>query len=184
MSDLLLPGSVVREIQKRKWVEQRREHSAKVMALLDFDDPVCREWEPELKRLDPFLRLGRAKPMAYEPGFTIRPGFYHWVRDNPTAAMTVSAITGPDDEFVEPDSGLLEALRRNDLQNPEVYRAVIGQRAMREAEEEKERQKDLERANGEVLELYLAKTRAQVSMNTDAPWVQSVHGRRGARKAA
>jgi hypothetical protein len=183
MPDLLLPGNVVREIQKRKWVEQRREHAARIETLLDFDDPVCREWEPELKRLDPYLRLGRARPMAYEPGFTVRPGFYHWVRDNPTAAMTVSVIDGPDGEFVEPDSGLLAALKRNDLQNPEVYRAVIGQRAVREAEEERERELELERANSEVLELYLAKTRAQVSMNTGSPWTQNAAGKRSAKRA-
>jgi hypothetical protein len=76
---LLLPPKVQREIQKTKWREQRAERHAAIMRMLDFDDPVARQWTTVLTKLDPSLRLARARPQAYEPGINIRPGFYHWV---------------------------------------------------------------------------------------------------------
>src|SRR5438105_925825 len=101
---LLLPAHVEREIQQRKWAERRREHRAALDALLDFDDPVCRQWQPELRKLDPQLRLARARPLAHKPGFPVIPGFYHWVRENETAPATVTPITAPDGKsFAEPD---------------------------------------------------------------------------------
>lgn len=179
MSDLLLPASVRREILKDRWAEQRREWRAKLEALFDFQDPVCLEWNPDLKELDPLLRLGRARPLAYEPGWTVQPGFYHWVRDNETAAPTVTPITGPDESFREPDSGVLEDLRRSDLRNPRVFAMLLAQRQVREEQQRLRVERDREERQQEMLDRYLAGNRAFVSTSTGSSWSQSARGRRG-----
>lgn len=177
---LLLPPKVQAEIAKEKWDVERQRRRALVLELIDFEDPVCCEWQPVLEALDPYLRLGRAKPMAYAAGVVMRPGYYHWVRDNPTAVITVEAITGPDGEsFAEPDSRLLDQLRGNDLQNPQIYAALIANHAEAEASMEKERADEREAIDAEVLERWKAASETSVSMNRDAPWTQNTAGRRG-----
>jgi hypothetical protein len=176
---LHLPPRVAREIHKEKWEAQRAHQRATVERLLDFDDPVCREWRPVLEQVDPYLRLGRARPQAYEPEFNVRPGFYHWVRMNPTAAPTVEPITGPDGEsFTEPDSSLLDRLRGNDLQDPRAYAALIAKHEQRELAREREQEADREEINREVLERWAAASRTQVLVSDDVPWTQNAAGRR------
>lgn len=178
MSDLLLPPNVVAEIQKQEWAERRARFRAKLDALLDFDDPVCRQWNPHLRELDPLLRMGRARPMAYEPGWAIVPNYYHWVRDNPTAPPSVTPITGPDEEWAEPDSRVLDMLRRNDLQNPLVFAAMLEQYDRQQKAEEKQEQVEDEERQREILERWQAASRVQVSTNRDSPWTQNMRGRR------
>lgn len=182
MGDLLLPARVQREIIKEKWAEQRAQQRALVERMLDFDDPVCREWAPVLAKLDPMLRLGRARPQAYEPGVSVTPGFYHWVRENEGAPWTVTPITAPDGvSFAEPDSRLLAQLEGNDLQDPRVWRALIEQAEQAEAERERREDERLREMNETVYEKFLAGTRTQVSMNSDSPWTQNAAGRRDAK---
>jgi hypothetical protein len=179
MSSLLLPGDVAREIQKKKWAELRAFHRAQLDQLFDFDDPVTREWNPELQRLDPLLRLGRARPKAdpASTGLPVRPGFYHWIRENDTAAPTMTAITGPDGEgFAYPSSGVLEDLRRSDLQNPAIFRALLARQAARERDEEQAKLDERKDRRQEFSERWKAVSRTQVSMNTDTPWAQNAAG--------
>ena len=177
MSDLLLPPKVRKEIQKDRWAAQRAQYRARLGLLFDFDDRVCKEWNPALKSLDPRLRLGRAKPMAYEPGWSIIPNFYHWVRDNETAAPTVTPITGPDDSFREPDSGVLNDLKRCDLRDPLVFAALLEQRKADDDARERRISEHREERQTEILDRYKAGTETRVSM-TDVPWTQSKRGRR------
>lgn len=174
-----VPPKVAQELAE----EQRGHYRAVLFPLFDFDDPVCRQWNPELRKLDPHIRIGRAKPMAYVPGVPVRPGFYHFLRDNPGAPPTVSAITGADDEWVEPDSGLLRKLQSNDLQNPAVIVAMRAEQERIKEEEERDKLRDREARQGEILERWAAGTRTQVSLNPDVPWSQNAAGRR-ARKPA
>lgn len=183
MPDWWLPHSVVLENQKREWVEARARHRAVIERLMDFDDPVCREWTPELQRLCPDLRMGRARPQAYEPGYTIIPGFYHWVRDNVSTADSVQPITAPDGvSFEEPTSAVLEDLRRNDLQNPHVYAALINRHVEVELERERQEQEDHQERVQEVLDRWKSATGAQVLMSPDVPWSQNTAGRRGVKR--
>lgn len=181
MPELLLPRSVVREIAKRKWAEQRAEWRAQLDKMFDWNDPVCVAWSPYLRELCPQLRLGRAKGRAAEPGFTVLPGYYHWVRDNETAPPTVTPITGPEGEWREPDSGVLEDLAMCDLQNPKVFMRLLAQREERERAIEEERAREREERQQEILGRYLAGTRVQVSMNDHSPWTQNARGRRQRR---
>lgn len=178
MSGLLLPANVVREIQKREWAERRAELRAALAALFDFEDPVCAEWNPLLGDLDARLRLGRARPLAYEPGLGVIPGFYHWVRDNETAPPTVTPITSPDGAFREPDSGVLGDLRSQDLHDPTVFLALLAGRRAKEQAAEREREAERAERRQEITDRYLAGTRVQVSLDDSTPWAQNAAGLR------
>lgn len=183
MDGLLLPPKVQAEIDKEKYKAERERRRALAERLLDFDDPVSREWQPTLTLIDPHLRLGRARGQAYEPGMNVRPGFYHWYRDNPTAAPTIEPITGPDGEsFAEPDSRLLEQLRGNDLHHPAVWRAHIQKRADTEAAREKQLEEEKQRRITGTLERYKAGNNASVLVSDDVAWSQNVAGRKGRKK--
>lgn len=177
MPDLLLPPDVVREIQKRKWADQRAEFRARVEQLFDFGDSVCELWNPHLRDLDPLLRMGRARPLAYEPGWGVQPGFYHWVRDNENAAPTVTPITDAGGGFREPDSGVLEDLRRSDLRNPAVFIGLLQQAKAKEVAASADRLAEREERQQEILDRFIAGTRVGVSMNTDTAWTQNHAGR-------
>jgi hypothetical protein len=180
---LHLPPRVQREIQKDKWADQRAQHRATLRRLLDFEDSLCVEWTRVVAKIDPYLCLGRAHPQAYEEGFNVRPGFYHWVRWNETATPTVEPITGPDGEsFAEPDASLLEHLRRNDLQDPRVFAAVVARHGEREKAEERRLEEHQAKMDREVLERWNAGTRTQVLLSDDVAWSQNAAGRRGVRQ--
>lgn len=182
MSDLLLPGRVARELQRERWQEERRRSRALIEELFEFNDRVCREWSKHLRKLDPYLRLGRARPNAHTDRFAVRPGFYHWIRDNPTTEPTVAAITTADDGWCEPDSGLLRDLGRADLQNPRAVAWALERRERRERAVQAERDREKTARLEELAERWQAATRAQVSMNRDTPWSQNAAGKRGAKR--
>ena len=178
MSDLLLPRTVARELQKEKWLEERRRSRALVEALFDFDDRVCREWSKHLRKLDPYLRLGRARPKAESDRFPVRAGFYHWIRDNPSAEPTVSVITTADDGWCEPDSGLLRELEQADMQNPRAVAAALERRERRERAVQAERDREHSDRLNELVERWNAASRASVSMDRSVPWTQVAGARR------
>lgn len=92
-------------------------------------------------------------------------------------------LASDGDGFIEPGAWVFDMLRAQDWWNPEVRRDR--ERVKREAEIAAERRKDEERRerDEEVMERYLAGTRAFVSMDRSTPWTQGVRGRRGTRKA-
>ena len=178
-----LPPRVERELQKEKWVAERARQRSLVRELFDFDDAVCKEWAAALRAIDPHLRLGRAKPQAHESefGYDITPGFYHIVRFNQMGPPSFYVVDNGDGGFVYPNSGMLDELRRNDLQNPAVWREQIGRRAMAEQAHEKEKEEKRAARVADVIDRYKAKTDASVSMS-DTGWSNSNAGRKG-RKA-
>ena len=94
---------------------------------------------------------------------------------------SVKPIIGPDGCFVDPSvnaSAIFDSLREQDWWNPEVRRERerVQEEARRAAE--KRKQQEREDRDREVLERYLAVSRAQVSMNRDTPWTQNAQGRR------
>jgi hypothetical protein len=171
---LWVPPKVEAEMAEQARVQSR----ARLRALMDFDDPVCKQWEPELRKLDPYIRLGRAKPMAYAPDLGVKAGYYHFLRDNPGAPPTVAPITGPNDEWIEPDGGVLRKLQENDLQRPGVMRERLAREQRREQEQEREQERDLEEWTAEAVERWNAGNRAFVSMDRSTPWTQSARAKR------
>jgi hypothetical protein len=98
---------------------------------------------------------------------------------------SVKPIVGPDGCFVDPSvnaSAIFESLREQDWWNPQVMRER--ERVKVEAERAAERRKEQEREERtqEILERWLAVSRAQVSMSSDSPWSQNAAGKRGAKQ--
>lgn len=161
---------------------QRREATAFLGLTTDDGSKWWRDWNRDLEAFMPGLRLCLCPDPAPVDAVAIgaRPG--RWGLLFPSmmgGPASVSAFSGPNDEFVEPGSWVFEMLRAHDWQNPEVLRDRDRAREAAERAAEKRREEDKRRMDEEVLEHYLAGTRAFVSMNTDTPWSQSHAGRRG-----
>lgn len=181
MSMLELPPRVRAEIAKDKHKAERERRWTHALELLDFDDPVCREWQPHLQQLDPHLLMARALPRAEDPDLNIRAGFFHWVRKNPREILTCEPITAPDGEsFALPDGSLLNNLRANDLQNPAVVRDMFQRQLEAEAAKERDEAEAKQRRVDGTIERYKRGNNAHVSMTPG--WSATNAGRKG-RKA-
>jgi hypothetical protein len=171
---LWVPPKVRRELR-----DSTAAHTADVMAMVDRFKGFMDQYNRMLKEIDPHLELIFAKPNARAPGLV--PGRYHVMRHIPGGPPTLLPVTGPNGEFVEPDSGVFEALARSDLWND---RQTQDQRRNREAAErarDRQRAHEAQERQSELAERWAAVSRAQVSMNRSAPWSQNTSGRRGAR---
>lgn len=177
MTRLWLPPKVSREL-----AEQSQEYNASLNLVCQTDE-VCDEWNRELKRLDPYLRMVKA-PERPVLGLPLHPAAYHILRDNPTAPTSVIPIVNGDGSPRLPPGRLLEELKGMDLQDVRVER--MRERIQRESERAEERRKERvrEERQEDTLERWRAVSRTQVSMNPDAPWTQNAAGRRGVKKAA
>lgn len=144
--------------------------------MFTFDDPVMDQWNPELRKIDVFLRLGRARDKAEAAG--IVAGYYHILRINPGAPLTVNPLTSPDGGFVEPSMAMLEALKGCDLQNDAVVKAKRKMDADRRAGLERDKARETSDRQREIFERFQAATRVHVS-RTDVPWTNKVKGRKG-----
>jgi hypothetical protein len=125
----------------------------------------------------------RAREAARAPARAIRckPGYYHFLRDNPGAPPTCDTITGPDGEsFAEPDSSVLEKIRSNDLLDPRVVVAMEAARERDQEQEAYERAQRRDERQGEIYERYVAGNRTFVSLSDATGWTQSAKGKRGA----
>lgn len=99
------------------------------------------EWRKELRTIDPYLDLVRAKDSAEGvPG--LKPGYYHVIRHNPGAPTSLMAIETEDGGFKEPDSSVFDMLRRSDFWNDELQRDR--RRKLERARESENRRKERE----------------------------------------
>lgn len=160
---------------------QRREAHAFLGLTTDDGSAWWRDWNRDLEAFMPGLRLCFAPdPCPVEAAaIGARPG--RWGLLFPSVMggpRSVSSFSGPNDEFVEPGAWVFDMLRANDWHNPEVRRER--ERRLEAAERARKRREEAEdeQRTEEILERYLAGTRAFVSMNRDTPWSQNVAGRR------
>lgn len=173
MGRLFLPPAVTRELQ-----QERIAHYARVAVLTHHAD-VMDDFNRELKAIDPYLELVKAKE-TIEAGTPLKPGYWHIIRHNPGAPPSILTIEGPDGEYVEPDSGVYRQLQEwCDLQNPAVERRRRQRAQQIKQAQERQLARDRDDAEAETLERYLAGTRAQVSMA--GHWSQAAAGKRGRR---
>lgn len=126
------------------------------------------EWfDAQLKELDPNLTLVRAAEHSTSPDLV--PGYWHIHRRNVIGLDTYIAITGPDGEFAEPNSGIIEQLRKDDLQRAGAWEEF---EARLDREEESYRRKVLDQRaemKDEFAGRYKAKANPGVSM-ADVGW--------------
>jgi hypothetical protein len=175
MSELWTPPDVTRDLR-----EMTATHNRLLLEVIDFDIPGYAEIQRELQGYDPLLRIGKAKERAHLPG--VRPGFWHVVRLTEAGPYYCQPLEGVDGEYAEPSLAMFDALRRADLQNPQVVAAR--QRADEQAALERERAEarvDEER-QAEIVERWKAVSETSVSMSTATPWSQNAAGRKGTRK--
>lgn len=156
--------------------EQKRREFAAEIAKRIYMDRRCEEFTDRLQLMDPQLVMVKAHDLI-APGTPLRAGFYHVLRRNENAPMTVIPIT-ENGAYVEPDSRVYSKLAAGNMTQRRVMQDIERQdRAVEDAiRREGERAKDDRKA--ELKERVLAVTRAQVSMNRDTPWTQNSQGRR------
>lgn len=113
-------------------------------------------FDQQLQEMDPLLSLVRADERSSHPDLV--PGYWHIQRRNPIGLHTYIAITGPDGEFAEPHSGIIEQLRKDDLQRDGAWDEF---EARLDREEESYRRKVLDQRaamKDEFLGRYKSKT--------------------------
>jgi hypothetical protein len=161
----------------------RREATAFLGLTTDDGSDWWRGWNRDLEAFMPGLRLCFAPDPCPVDATAIgaRPGRFGLLFPSVMGSpRSVSSFAGPNDELVEPGSWVFDWLRENDWQNPDVLRDRKRAQEAAERAKAKREQDDHDRMTADILERYLAGSRAFVSMNRDSPWTQSHAGRRGA----
>lgn len=123
----------------------------------------------ELRKIDPHLELVRASPNATLPG--LKPGYYHVVRRNPSAPVSVEVLEGPNGEFVEPGSNVFDMLERSDMWSERAMK--IRQKKELDTARSRARQKErecLERMD-EVRDRLRSLNNEQILVK-EIPWVR------------
>jgi hypothetical protein len=138
------------------------------------ETPITPHWDRELAKIDHLLRLRKAKEHAHLLG--VRPGFYHLIRLNEEGPPWVQVIEY-EDQYVEPTSDLLEALRACDLQNDRVVRDRVAHDELADRRKARADELERERRIEEARERVAAMTRTQVLTSSDVPWAQNSAGR-------
>lgn len=135
LNGVYVPDHVVRQQQ-----DLRARHEAELFALAQLNG-VCQEWTKILKEIDDRLEMVWFDDHAKAAGVT--PGRFHVLRHNPAARPGLHPVTGPNGEFIFPNSALLDKLRAADLWDDRV----VADRKKREKalEDAEQRQKDRER---------------------------------------
>lgn len=136
-----------------------------------------KHFDAELRKLDQRLSLVRAGTQFTMPGLV--PGYWHVKRRNDPPAMdSYLPLMGPDGEFVEPHMGILENLKRQDLQRD----GALDELRKREEREREDQEKAKRFRAADRQEEFATRLKAienpGVSM---APgWTYRKKGRRGA----
>lgn len=130
-------------------------------------------WNRELKAIDENLEM-----VWFDDGVDIVgvvPNRYHVLRVSPDPTVPVNIIPITDDEggFVEPNSAVFDRLRAGDMWNDRAVMDREKRRADAQAAAERQRERETEDRQAEILERWVAATRAQVSFG-DAPWSQNM----------
>jgi hypothetical protein len=140
-----------------------------------------RYWNPLLQEKDPRLELafvGEAPPV---PGiFSYR---WHVLRHNENGPDSYWALEGPDGEFREMGSDILEHFNRSDLWDPRVREGV--EVSMRRKKVSQERAKDLRREQrvDELTSNVNAMIRPSVLVSDGVKWSNRSAGKRGRKES-
>lgn len=177
MSQLWTPPKVRRELQ-----ETTAEHNSAVLSMFELQYGILDKWNRELKKIDPLLRLGRAKEKAHAPG--VEPGFYHLIRINPGAPIWVQPLHDGQGNFVEPTSRMLDLLRASDLQNTAAVRAREAEDAAQVRAVEKAKEDGHEERVDTMMEHWRASSQVRIPFRglERTGWSQAVAGRRGVKR--
>jgi hypothetical protein len=133
-------------------VLERERRTALLEAQIESYRKTFDHWNKILQDIDPHIQLVRAQDDANAPG--LKPGFWHVLRNAPGSPPSIIVHQGPNGEYREPDSGLLEELRRDDMwSSRSLKERKEKQKAARRAQEREEKREKDERID-EIIERY------------------------------
>lgn len=163
------------KVSREHW-EQMLAWEAQVQAAMHWEGGILDQWNPELRKLDPFLCLAQAGPGARVAG--VLPGLYHLVRRRDPATATFMMVTPlhVDGKFVEPSDAMLRGLRAADLQNPRAVQDRMRRDIEASRSAANEERRDDEDRRDQLRDGLNAITRTQVNMSPDIPWAQNFAG--------
>lgn len=123
--------------------KQREAAQQFTQQLISQADAVGRiqHFNKELKKIDPYVEVVKADDNATHPA--LKRGYWHIVRRPPVGMPAIVVHEGPDGEFRDLDSGILQTLRDGDMWSSERQRDR--ERMARKAEKAKEREEERER---------------------------------------
>jgi hypothetical protein len=140
------------------------------------DDPVATDFTRALRRVDERLMMVRARD-TIEGGTPLRAGFYHVLRFNEGAPLSVFALHD-NGRYIEPNSKVFERLAAGNLHDPRVFRALKDIPRLAQAEEDRQKARERSDRRDELRDRVNAATRTYISFNDDTPWSQNVQGRK------
>lgn len=121
------------QLQARARYESLLAHGLEITEKLKY-------WNRELKKIDPYLELVKAQNNTRHPA--LKPGYYHIFHHRPGGIPNVIVHQGDQGEFREPDSGLLEMLKRGDTWSDRSMKER--KRLQKQAERAQRRQEERE----------------------------------------
>lgn len=142
-----------------KNAELSRQAAAEYLHHVELHDQL-RRWNRELKRIDPYLQLVKAREDSSLPG--LKPGYFHVLRHNPTGPPSLIVHQGPNGEFREPDSGLFEELRKGDMWSERSMRERKAKERELARAEAAEKEREAEERRQEIAERYRHRMGTQV----------------------
>lgn len=101
-----------------------------------------RHWNQELRRIDPYLEVFRARDDARHP--SLKPGYWYALRRPPVGLPSLVCHEGPNGEFRDLDSSILQTIREADMWSSERQRDAkkMAERAKKAQEREEERERE------------------------------------------
>ena len=124
----------------------------------DTQIAFAKAFTAQLKQLDERLELVFINEQAKAPG--LLPGRWHVRRRNPELGFdSYIPIAGPNGEYVEPHSGVIEELRQRDLWRENVSTKLIRERMAREARAEADKALRDEQTRDHIAQDYRAARR-------------------------
>jgi hypothetical protein len=182
---LWTPPTVSREL--RDETSQREGEAFK--GLIDENWKWVQDFNRDLENVWPGMRLLWCPDPAPVEAVTMgaRPGRWGILMPSQTGGPgSVKPILGPDGEFVDPSlnaSAIFDQLRAGDWWNPQVRRDRERAKEAARVASEKRKQQERDEMTEDIMERYLAVSRAQVSMSRDTPWAQNQAGRKAIKAA-
>lgn len=130
-------------------VDERDRYFAGLVEQTDLHRTL-EEWNRLLGEIDERLMLVKADENSHHPA--LKAGYYHVIRDNGHAPPSVIVHEGPDGEFLEPNSSLLERLRAGDMWSDRSLKELERKKRKLQRAAEKRREREKEDRIEEVLD--------------------------------
>jgi len=155
---------------------ERQRFEAAILRNVTVEDQRARDFTEVLQQINPDLFMVKAKD-EIEAGLPLRAGFYHVLKRNHGAPMTVATVH-ENDRYVEPDSRVFERLAAGNMTQRRVMDTIAEQDRIVERAVAAENERARDERHAELRDRANAAWRTSVSLDRTRPWTQNEHGRR------